>query len=220
MVNGIHDMGGMHGFGPVTPEENEPVFHHEWEGRVYAMSMTIPVPIPGGGRYTQERMDPALYLTSTYYERWLYVRVQGMITAGVFTQAEYDDRLAYFRGNPSVMPPQRLDPELAQRVVEVTLAPVSHRIELDIQPAFKVGDTVRARNVHPGGHTRQQQYVRGKLATVVKYYGIQTIADTSAEVEAEPLYAVRFDAKELWGESAEPNCAIYTDMWESYLESV
>ena len=37
-MNGVHDMGGMHGFGPVSEEPNEPVFHGKWEGRVYAMS--------------------------------------------------------------------------------------------------------------------------------------------------------------------------------------
>lgn len=219
-MNAIHDMGGMHGFGSIVREENEPVFHHSWEGRVYGINMTTPVGIPGGFRYALECMDPALYLNSSYYEKWLYVRIEGMIEAEVFTRAEFDERLAYFRRNTDAMPPQRIDPELAQRVLEQTLAPVSHRLELDVQPAFKIGDAVRAVNLHPKGHIRQQRFVRGKLGTVIKYYGIQTIADTDAQVEAEPLYAVRFDGKELWGDSAEPNCAIYTDMWESYLETV
>jgi nitrile hydratase beta subunit len=218
-VNGIHDMGGMHGFGPIVREENEPVFHHAWEGRIYAMG-NAPVPVPGGFRVAIERMDPAHYLTSSYYEKWLYVRIQAMIETGVCTQAEFDDRVAYFRNNPDATPPQRFDPELVQRVVADTFAPESHRRVLDAQPAFDIGDAVRARNMHAIGHTRLPRYARGKLGTVVGYYGIQKIDDTSAQVEAEPLYSVRFDGRELWGDSAEPNCTIHIDMWESYLEPV
>ena len=40
-MNGIHDMGGMHGFGPIEVEKDEPVFHHPWEGRVYAIRRSI-----------------------------------------------------------------------------------------------------------------------------------------------------------------------------------
>src|SRR6266478_136665 len=84
-MNGIHDMGGMHGFGPIKRERNEPVFHHIWEGRVYAMAMATPVSIPGGFRYAIERMHPAHYLTSGYYEKWLHIQTQGLIEAGVLT---------------------------------------------------------------------------------------------------------------------------------------
>ncbi len=220
-MNGIHDMGGMHGFGPIVREENEPVFHHAWEGRVYAMSMVIPVPIPGGFRYAIERMDPAHYLASSYYEKWLYVRTQGLIEAGVLTQAELDDRVAQFRSNPNATPPQRREPELLQRVLADALAPRSYRKEIDIRPAFDIGDTVRARNMHPMGHTRLPRYARGRRGVVAQYYGIQDIDDTmppGVQAQPQPLYSVRFDAGELWGESAEPNCAVYLDMWESYLE--
>ena len=76
-MNGIHDMGGMHGFGPIVREENEPVFHHDWEGRVFAIRLATPVPIPGGSRNNIEQMDPAAYLTTSYYEKWLHARIQG-----------------------------------------------------------------------------------------------------------------------------------------------
>ena len=153
-MNGIHDMGGMHGFGPIKREENEPVFHHAWEGRVYAMHMVTPVPIPGGLRYAIERMDPAHYLASSYYEKWLYVQTQGLIEAGVLTQAELNDRVAQFRSNPNATLPQRTHPELVQRVLAEAFAPESHRKAMDIRPAFDIGEAVRARNMHPMGHTR------------------------------------------------------------------
>ena len=89
-MNGIHDMGGMHGFGPIVREENEPVFHHDWEGRVFAIRIATPVPIPGGSRNNIEQMDPAAYLTTSYYEKWLHSRIQGLIDAGVLTEAELE----------------------------------------------------------------------------------------------------------------------------------
>ena len=128
-MNSIHDMGGMHGFGPIKREENEPVFHHAWEGRVYAMAWQTDVPIPGGFRYAIERIDPAHYLATTYYEKWLYIQTQGLIEAGILTQEEFDDRVAYFLNNPNATPPQRNDPELVQRVLADTRAPQSLRRE-------------------------------------------------------------------------------------------
>ncbi len=220
-MNGIHDMGGMHGFGPIEREENEPVFHHVWEGRVYAMAMETPVQVPGGFRYAIERLDPAHYLASSYYEKWLYIQTQGLIEAGVLTQAELDDRVAYFRNNPNAAPPQRNDPGLVQRVLADTYAPQSLRREADRQPAFALGDAVRARNMHPVGHTRLPRYARGRRGVVAQFWGIQDIDDTlppGIEAQPQPLYSVRFEARELWGASAEPNCAVYVDMWESYLE--
>ena len=85
-MDGIHDMGGMHGFGPIIREENEPLFHHPWEGRVLAMTVATPVPVPGGSRNNIENMDPAHYLSSSYYEKWLHSRIKGLIDAGVLTQ--------------------------------------------------------------------------------------------------------------------------------------
>jgi nitrile hydratase len=219
-MNGIHDMGGMHGFGPIEREENEPVFHHAWERRVFAMGWA-PVSIPGGFRYAIERMDPAHYLTSSYYEKWLYAQTRGLIETGVLTQEQLDDRAAYFRNNPDATPPQRNDPELVQRVLAELQAPQSPQRDLDLQPAFDIGDAVRARNMHPVGHTRLPRYARGMRGVVARYHGIHGIDDTmppGSEAQPQPVYSVRFEARELWGDSAEPNCAIYLDMWESYLE--
>ena len=228
-MNGIHDMGGMHGFGSIVREENEPVFHHAWEGRVYAIRMVARVSIPRSFRhalesknfrYAIERMNPAHYLALSYYERWLYAQTQELIEAGLLTQAELDDCLAYFRSHPGAAPPRRTDPELVQRVLAAAFAPASQRKATDIRPAFAIGDSVKARNMHPTGHTRLPRYVRGKRGVVAQYYGVQDFDDTmpaGIKAQPQPLYAVRFDAAELWGDSAEPNCALYIDLWESYL---
>ena len=217
-MNSIHDMGGMHGFGPIKREENEPVFHHAWEGRVFGMAGT---PVPGGFRYAIERMDPVHYLASSYYEKWLFVKTQGLIEAGILTQEQLDDRIAYFRNNPNATPPQRHDPELVQRFLADLRSPESLRREISIEPAFDIGDSVKARNMHPVGHIRLPRYARGRRGLVASFYGIQDINDTlppGVDAQPQPLYSVRFEARELWGPSAEPNCAVYLDMWESYLE--
>lgn len=220
-MNGIHDMGGMHGFGPVEREDNEPVFHAPWEGRVFAMRVIAPVPIPGGSRPTIEQMDPAHYLTSSYYEKWLYSRVQGFLDAGVLTREELEAREAYYRQNPTTAVPQRYDPERRQQALQYLRTHRSPLRDLPIRPQFRVGDAVRARNMHPPGHTRLPRYVRGKRGVVTRLYGIMDLQDTvppGVEPPPQPVYAVRFEAQELWGESAEAGNALYIDMWESYLE--
>lgn len=221
-MNGIHDMGGMHGFGSIKREENEPVFHHSWEGRMFAIQVATPVPIPGGSRNNIENMEPARYLTSSYYEKWLHARVKGLIDAGALTGQELDARTAFFRDNPDATLPRREDPELVQRVLERTHTPRPLHRDVDIQPQFRIGDAVRARNMHPPGHTRLPRYVRGKRGVVVQFYGIHNFQDAlppGVEAPPQPVYSVRFEASELWGESAEANGAVYLDMWESYLES-
>ena len=117
-MNGIHDMGGMHGFGAVVREENEPVFHHEWEGRVYAMQRVTPVLIPGGSRNNIEQMDSVAYLTSSYYEKWLHARIKGLIDAGALTAEELEARVAFYRDHPEAPVPRREDTAGRQRMQE------------------------------------------------------------------------------------------------------
>ncbi len=220
-MNSIHDMGGMHGFGPITYEENEPVFHHEWEGRAYAMVTQTRVDFPNGFREAIENMDPAHYLTSTYYEKWLHIRIEGLIDAGAITRDELTGWIDHIRTEPTYEPPRTTDSERVNKLLSNIYDPRSHREALDVLPAFQIGDQVCTRNMHPVGHTRLPRYARGKQGLVVNYYGIQECDDElpSGEIaDAQPLYSVRFEGQELWGESAEPNSALYLDMWEMYLE--
>lgn len=220
-MNGIHDMGGMHGFGSIDIEENEPVFHDPWEGRMYAISTTVDIPVELGFRYTIECMEPTEYLRSTYYEKWLHSRLSELITAGVITQEEYDATVAQIQANLDQDLPRVENPELAAKVVERHSRHRPLQRETTHSPTFNIGDLVRTRNVHPIGHTRLPRYARGKECIIVAYYGFQDIDDTmppGVEAQPEPVYAVRFQAQELWGESAEPNATVCLDMWESYLE--
>src|SRR5437764_8452386 len=110
-MNGIHDMGGMHGFGPVLREENEPVFHEPWEGRALAVriafGMKTPAPFPGVGRKYIESIPPAEYLRMSYYERFLESAIRRAIDAGVITEAEFEARLRRFEDDPAASLPRR-----------------------------------------------------------------------------------------------------------------
>ena len=222
-MNGIHDMGGMHGFGPIEREDNEPVFHHDWEGRAFAMRVVTPVPIPGGARNNIETMEPLHYLRSSYYEKWLHARVKGLIDSGVLTAEELQARETLYRDRPDTPMPRREDAERVQTVLANLRIHRSPRRDVDAQPQFAIGDPVRVRNLHPPGHTRLPRYVRGKRGVVMRFYGFQDVQDAQPPgVTAEPqaVYAVRFAASELWGDAAEANSTVCIDMWESYLESL
>ena len=221
-MDGIHDMGGMHGFGPIIREENEPLFHYPWEGRVLAMTVATPVPIPGGSRNNIENMDPAHYLSSSYYEKWLHSRIKGLIDAGVLTEEELEARMALFRDHPDAETPVHPDPDAVRAEFKRSRPAAPLPQPMNIQPQFSTGDRVRSRNIHPTGHTRLPRYARGKHGTVTNFYGIYNLQDAELPTEyatrQQPLYAVRFDATELWGSAAEAKSAVYLDMWESYLE--
>lgn len=223
-MNGIHDMGGMHGFGPVEPEPGEPVFHHDWEGRVLAIVLGSSVRVPGGLRHNIEQLDPAFYLQASYYEKWLHGRIKGFVDAGVLTHAELEARMAEIRRNPDVKPQLELNPEAVQkgqeRIQQLRQTRSPH-LDGPIQPRFSVGETVRACNHHPPAHTRLPRYVRGKRGVVQRFYGLHLLQDTPAphtEPERQAVYAVQFTARELWGDSAESNGVVVLDMWESYLQ--
>ena len=218
-MNGIHDMGGMHGMGPIEHEENEFVFHDTWEGRIFAITIAM-----GrwkkwnidAGRHTIEQIPPADYLRMSYYEKWLARTTALMVEHCLVTQQEIDTGQPA-PGSPKATPPftiANLAPTATQRVSYA-------RPEADAKARFAVGDHVRARKINPTGHTRLPRYVRGREGVVDRHHGIFVFPDTHAHFQGEHpqhLYSVRFRAQELWGESASPQDAVYVDMWDSYLE--
>jgi nitrile hydratase subunit beta len=218
MVNGIHDLGGMQGFGPIEREEHEPVFHARWEGRVRAM-MTVGLRLGVYNldefRWAVERMDPARYLAAGYYEKWLSAIERLYIEKGVITREEMDDRLD--RAGPA--PPALGNPPDVRRVLNP--APSEPRATLHGPPRFSPGDPVVAKNVHPRTHTRLPRYVRGKRGVVERLNGAYALPDRNAlglGQHPEYVYSVRFEARELWGTGAPPRDRVYIDLWETYLE--
>ena len=220
-MNGIHDMGGMHGFGRVEREENEPVFHARWEGRLLGISRACSVQgifNIDEGRHAIERMAPADYLGSSYYERWLDRNVRLLVEKGVITREELERRMAQLAGGTDPATP-RSDPKLSERMLRVTRTRTPYR-QPGPPPKFTLGDHVLTRHDAPAGHTRLPRYARGKPGVIVRVHGTFIFPDTNAHGQGEQahaLYSVRFDGAVLWGESAEPRAPVHIDLWERYL---
>jgi nitrile hydratase len=232
-MNGVHDLGGMHGFGPVEREADEPVFHAPWEAVVVAIRRSRAM-----GRFFNidefrhgiERMDPARYLGSSYYERWLDGLTRVLSEKGVVTLEELEERAAFFRARPeapaSAAGPgsrgARAPDDADGRQSPLNFVPASTVRASSERPRYAPGDRVVTRRFHPSGHTRLPRYARGKPGVIHRLHGIHVFPDTNAHGLGErpqPLYSVRFDARTLWGESAEPNHHVHLDLWESYLGS-
>jgi nitrile hydratase len=225
-MDGIHDLGGMHGFGPVEAEPDEPVFHEIWEGRLFAMRVSFPGLFgrPGGARYAIERLDPAFQLSAGCYEKWLESFVAGLIARGVITSEELVGRADFYAENPDAPVPRNESPEqAAQALARLQRRLTLHHAELAVTPRFKPGDLVRVHNDHPAGHTRLPRYVRGRSGTIHRYYGVHDFPDHEHADDPvpppQPMYNVRFAMQELWGASAEPGEYLYVDISESHLEA-
>ena len=213
-MNGVHDMGGMDGFGPVVPEQNEPVFHADWERRMYglaALAMRSMQVNTDEFRHAIERIPPARYLTSRYYERWLAAAETLMVERGVVTREELLARLdASIDRNLIANPVPARGP-----------APVKGR--KPSKPRYAKGDRVRARNINPTGHTRLPRYVRGKAGVVIRDWGVFTFPDTNAHhagTKPQHCYSVVFDGRELWGNPGSSRDRVHIDLWEDYLEPI
>ena len=218
-MNGVHDMGGMHGMGPLLNERNEPVFHHPWEGRVFALSSAAGAWRRwniDAGRSSIESLPAVDYLRMSYYERWFAALIHRLERYGLVTRAEIE----------SCQP----EPGAAKAAAPLTPDMVAARIaagssterSLNNSARFSVGGQVRARKINPTGHTRLPRYARGKLGSIERVHGGHVFPDTNAAFTGEHpqyLYSVRFSARELWGESASPRDAVYLDLWEEYLEA-
>jgi nitrile hydratase len=220
-MNGAHDLGGMHGFGPIEPEPEatEPVFHAAWEKRVFGLALAV----GALGRWNidmsrdaRERQHPVEYLRHTYYENWLAGLEKLLVERGLLAAEELKTGkaagLADEETRKRVLKAERVTNVLAQG------SPVA--MEIDTGPRFNAGDRVRAINRHPPGHTREPRYVRGRVGVIHEYYGAHVFPDRNAEgvKEGQHLYNVRFEASDLWGEPAAGRSAVYVDLWEDYLE--
>jgi nitrile hydratase beta subunit len=225
-MNGVHDMGGLQDMGPVPYEKDEPVFHTAWEGRVYGINASLRAMglwNLDAWRHQIELLPPADYMRMTYYERWLRINEQLVVKHGLVTPAEL---AAGARDSGSAKATQALTPALTPALTQAVAArhlgrgiPSSH--DPTVPPRFKVGQTVRARNMHPAGHTRLPRYARGKAGAIARDHGVYTFPDTNAHFQGEKrqhVYSVRFPARELWGEDASPLDSVYVDMWDDYLE--
>lgn len=195
-------MGGMHGFGPVSAEPDEPVFHARWEGKVRVMmARTL-------GRYYNldefrhaiERMPADEYLRASYYEKWLHAVQTLLLEKGVITYEEVAT------GRASGPVPQ---------------SPSTDRRPPPLNARFQPGDRVVTRNLHPKGHTRLPRYARGKHGVVRTVNGPFLLPDANAHGKPpdwQACYAVEFSATDLWGQATPADDRVCVDLWESYLD--
>jgi nitrile hydratase subunit beta len=216
-VNGAADLGGMMGFGPVEPEPEGHPFHADWERR--ALALTLAVGAAGrwsidASRHARESLSPAQYLTSSYYAIWVAALEKLLVAHGLVAADEIAQRRS--RG------PGEAVRVLRAADVPKVLAAGSRYERATGEPArFRVGERVRTRNMHPTGHTRLPRYARGRVGVVERVHGAHVLPDANAHGAGEQpqhLYTVRFDARELWGASADPALTVTIDAWESYLE--
>jgi nitrile hydratase subunit beta len=218
-MNGVHDMGGMHGMGPIHHEQNEPVFHAPWEGRSFALNLAASAWKKwniDARRHQIELIPPAEYLRMSYYEKWTERLVELLVRRSLVTREEIES------GRPEPGSPKATPPLKAEGVtVEMLANRIDASRNVRVAPRFQAGQRVRARNINPVGHTRLPRYARGKTGTVERDHGVFVLPDTNAHFLGERpqhVYSVRFTARELWGEQASPRDSVNLDMWDDYLE--
>jgi nitrile hydratase subunit beta len=226
-MNGAHDLGGMHGFGPVVVEPNEPVFHADWERRTFALNMAMGAWRRWNldmGRYAREWMPPAEYLTTTYYEHWLFglellLEQKGLVDADELARVRREPNIVHLPGGVVEVKDGAMRREDVERLVVHRRR--GARLDDPVAPRFKVGEAVMARNIHPVGHTRLPRYVRGRKGVIDRDHGVFIFPDTHAAGEGtqpQHVYSVRFEARELWGRDASPSDRVYVDLWDDYLD--
>lgn len=216
-MDGVHDLGGMEGFGPLTIDSGEAPFHHDWEGRVMAMRLLMSfwgTWNTDSGRHSIERLPPTDYLTMTYYEKWLASLVNLGVGTGLVTRDEVASGEADSDSEPADGAP---DAPTVRRFLP-TGGPTVRAI--DAAPRFEVGDQVRTAEHMHSGHTRLPRYARGRVGEITRRHGAHVFPDSHAAGAGEQpqhLYTVRFSARELWGAAARRDDAVSLDLWESYL---
>jgi len=217
-MNGVHDMGGQQGMGPVVFEKDEPVFHASWEARIYALNRAMRAWRKWSldtDRHALELLSPVDYLRMSYYERWVYRLEAQVVQYRLVSREEIES------GQPA--------PGSTKASPSLTLATSDRWLDRGIassddpgvRPSFKVSQRVRARNINPTGHTRLPRYARGKTGVIVRDHGVYLFPDSNAHFEGEKrqhVYSVRFAARELWGASASPRDSVHLDLWDDYLE--
>jgi nitrile hydratase subunit beta len=211
LVDGVHDMGGMQGFGPVFVPGSDAPYHHRWESRILAMNLVTGVERlrVNNGRADREEMPPAEYLAAGYFDRWVYSTERGLLENGIIEPGEVEAMIERLQAGEEIGPTS--DPAQVERLLkaldDVPTLPAA------VNPRFAVGDRVRVQRMRPPGHNRSPRYLRGVEGVVQR----AQCNDVRPGAGAEPVYLVSFDAADVWGDDAEKG-AVLADLWEGYLE--
>lgn len=216
-MDGIHDLGGREGFGAIDVNEADVPFHHEWEGRMWSISKATRQPdwSIDWWRWIRELIDPIDYLSRPYYDSWAQTQIAAFIASGVFT---LDEIVA----GKAMTPPLGKAEVLSREEVIAQDRSKASKYNRDIEqaPAFKPGDAVRTHALAIRTHTRLPAYVRDKPGVIHAHHGAHIFADDSAlgREQAQHIYSVVFEARDLWIEAGDKKDRVFLDLWESYLE--
>ena len=213
-MDGIHDLGGRQGFGPI--ETDAPPFRHDWEWRGWALAKcaTMGFRTIDESRFIIERLPPALHLTAPYFEKWALRDLCALVLSGKATLEE----AARGHADRPETPPAALDLAAAMERLRANEAEFTR--PAPAPPAFVPGDRVRTKPRGHSGHTRLPAYARAATGTVIAHHGAHVFADTSAEGDettAHHLYTVELAAADLF-DDADPADTVLLDLWEPYLD--
>ena len=218
-MDGMHDLGGRHGFGRIDVNEPEVQFHEPWEARVRSMVNAMsraPDWNLDWFRHCRELIDPVDYLTRSYFDQWAQTYCAMLINSGLATVDEVAS------GKATSPAPGLPAPMSAADVRAAKPRAIRFDADIDAPPAFQLGQAVRATTRVPTGHTRLPVYARGRSGKVFDHHGAHVFPDENAlnKKRHMHLYTVEFEAAELWPEATDTRDSIHLNLWESYLERV
>lgn len=240
-----HHLGGLEGLGPVDDEPR--VFVADWEQRIFGIHVALmalsahlgealprypiqSVPTAFADTWTWadlrkagEAMNPLAYFQYRYYEKWLGAISAYLINQGYVSADELDRRTeAILRGDDPNPAPHAGTAEIDDQVDRYLRQGDSPRRGPAEAPRFAAGDRVRVRDVPPTDHTRLPGYLRGRTGVVEWVFEGRYAYFCSTGPDGlgppMPVYAVRFDPSELWGERAEAGSVLYGELYEVYLD--
>lgn len=181
-MKGGHDLGGQPEMGPINPEPElqEPVFHTDWERRVFALTMATGMLGKWNideSRHARERQDPLTYIQNSYYENWLEGLEKLLLEKGL-VDAEELVLAANISSqtNKSISAP---NPEVAKKMLA---AGAPSTMQTNSEPLFRNGDRVLVKASETPGHTRAPKYAQGVIGTVVAQLGCHNFPDSNARV--------------------------------------
>jgi nitrile hydratase len=216
-MDGVHDLGGRQGYGPIDVNEPPEPFHAPWEARLLGITRAYTRPASFSidwFRFVRENIAPTDYLTRPYYDQWLQTHEAMMVAAGAISVDEFASGKSA-KAHPGLPPAMTVD-----KVPAAIRGMSRFDRPSDAQPAFAAGATVKTKSMGAAGHTRLPQYVRGRVGRIESFRGFHILPDTNmtGDGPAEPLYCVSFLAADLWPEAAGRKDRVYLDLWERYLE--
>lgn len=218
-MNGAHDLGGVVGLGPIHPEaeEDEPVFHADWEKR--AFGLTLATAFLGEwnidiSRHARERQHPVTYLTNGYYETWLAGLETLLVEHNLANREELVTGKMQFKVADAITQ-KRVHPEQVSAILSRG-GPADRATT--VKQTFNVGDKVKVKLFIAQGHTRVPQYVRGQTGVVQAYHGSHVLPDESSKGNpvGMHLYNIAFRGSAIWGKKN--TSTLHLDLWQTYLE--